>query len=219
MTRLPRLAATALAIGAGAGCVDRRYVIETNPPGAQIAVDGKPIGPSPVDSTFTYAGERVITATHPGYEPLNQRVNFRPKWYMYPPLDFFAEVLYPGRIEDIRRVNLAMQPAKPVSDLDLLRRGGDLRDRGRALPPPSVPNESPLNARVVPTPRAAPPVAGLPTNPLGGPQPNPAAQSDATLTPADPQVPATSLPPLANPRDGDTPGGVLRPPQGQNQPN
>ena len=31
------------------GCVERRFRVETNPPGAYVTVNNKPVGPSPVD--------------------------------------------------------------------------------------------------------------------------------------------------------------------------
>src|SRR5436190_16711517 len=92
------------AAAALAGCVDRRFVVETNVPGAQVSWDGVPIGPSPADSRWEYAGYYEFKAVAPGYEPLTQRVLFAPKWYQYPPFDFVAEVLWPFRVEDVRRV-------------------------------------------------------------------------------------------------------------------
>ena len=108
-------------------CVDRRFVIQTNPPGAQIDVDGTPLGVSPVDSQYIYAGDRVVTASAPGRETVKQRVRLKAKWYQYPPLDFVAEILYPGRIEDVRYIYLELPPARTVSDQELLGQGENLR--------------------------------------------------------------------------------------------
>lgn len=198
--RVRVLAPTAIVLAAATGCVDRRFVVESNVPGAQISVDGNPIGPSPVDSQYTYAGVYTFTATAPGYEPLTQRVDLTAKWYQYPPLDFFAEIVYPGRIEDVRRVPMLMVPARPVSDTEILGRAEGLRARGMSLRPPRVPNSQEPE-------RPAPARPGAPTGP--GP-------SDPTVIPPgspgapNPQVPATVLPPLASPRDGDT-NTLIRP--------
>jgi hypothetical protein len=126
-----------------AGCVDRRFVVTTNVPGAAIEVDGQPLGPTPVDAAYVYTGKREFRATAPGYEPLNQLVKFEPKWWDYPGLDLFAEVLWPFRIEDVRRVHLDLQPVVPRSPEEIIVGAEALKVRGLALPPPSVPNEQP----------------------------------------------------------------------------
>ncbi len=137
------LAALATLALLSAGCVDRRFVVTTNVTGAAVEVDGQPLGPTPVDAAYVYAGKREFRATAPGFEPLNQFVNFEPKWWDYPGLDLFAEVLWPFRIEDVRRVHLDLQPVIPRSPEEIIAGAEVLKIRGLALPPPSVPNEQP----------------------------------------------------------------------------
>jgi hypothetical protein len=144
-----------------AGCVDRRFVVTTNVTGAAVEVDGQPLGPTPVDAAYVYAGKREFRATAPGYEPLNQLVNFEPKWWDYPGLDLFAEVLWPFRIEDVRRVHLDLQPVVPRSPEEIIAGAEALKIRGLALPPPSVPNDQSG------VPGRADPYAGRPLPPTG----------------------------------------------------
>lgn len=125
------------------GCVDRRFVVTTNVPGALVSVDGKAIGPTPVDERYDYAGWREFRVVAPGYEPLVQRVKFEPKWYDYPGLDLVAEVFWPFRIEDVRRVDLELQPLQPLRHEELSSRGENLRSRSTTLPPSSVPADQP----------------------------------------------------------------------------
>jgi hypothetical protein len=125
------------------GCVDRRFVVTTNVPGAAVAVDGEQLGPTPADAAYVYTGKREFRATAPGYEPLTQVVTFEPKWWDYPGLDLFAEVLWPFRIEDVRRVHLDLQPVVPRSPEEIIAGAEALKVRGLSLPPPSVPNEQP----------------------------------------------------------------------------
>ncbi len=40
------------------GCVHRRMMVRTNPPGALLYVDDTPIGITPVAADFTYYGMR-----------------------------------------------------------------------------------------------------------------------------------------------------------------
>ena len=138
-TRRFQLLAVTGTIGLTGGCVDRRFVVETNPPGAQVTIDGKAIGPSPADGTFVYPGRYEVRAVAPGYEPLTKSVKLQRKWYDYPGLDFVAEVLYPGRIEDVRRIPLSLDPARDVDPNGILANADTLRNRGQTLPPQSAP--------------------------------------------------------------------------------
>jgi len=131
----------AVATGFATGCVDRRFVVRTNVPGAQISRDGTPLGPAPVDARYDYTGTYEFRAVAPGYEPLVSRVKFEPKWYDYPGLDLIAEVLWPARIQDVRTVNLILVPAKPVRTDELIRTADQRRDQGKALPPSSIPDD------------------------------------------------------------------------------
>ena len=128
----------AVATGFATGCVDRRFVVRTNVPGAQVYRDGQPLGPAPVDARYDYAGYYEFRAVAPGYEPLVERVRFKAKWYDYPGLDLIAEVLWPVRIEDVRTVNLTLLPAKPVRTDDLIQKADERRAQGKALPPSSI---------------------------------------------------------------------------------
>ena len=149
------------------GCVDRRFVVETNVPGTQIYVDGKPLGVAPVDSKWEYAGYYTVTALAPGYEPVNERVNLKAKWYQYPPIDLIAEVLWPMRIEDVRRIPITLQPAQPVNEGELIGDAERLRAQGLTLPPSRIPDEKPLT----PSPKSAAlpfPSTGSAPQPLPG---------------------------------------------------
>ncbi|OWK34868.1 PEGA domain-containing protein [Fimbriiglobus ruber] len=156
------------AVGLLTGCVDRRYVVETNAYGAQISVDGKLIGPSPADGRWEYAGYYEIMAVAPGYQPLTKKVRFKAKWYEYPPFDLFAEVLWPFRIEHVERVKLCLEPYQPVNQSTLNNNADGLRARGLALPDSLVKDEVlPNQTRPVQTPPGPPPgsVPGiLPSN-------------------------------------------------------
>jgi hypothetical protein len=145
----------AAAAAAAVGCVDRRFVVTSNTPAARVTVDGDQLGPTPVDARYEYTGVREFRAYAPGYQPLVQRIKFEPRWYDYPGLDLFAEVFWPFRIEDVRRVHLELQPACPVPVEQLQAAAEQLRQRGLSLPPPSIPNDQP--GATGPRPAAADP--------------------------------------------------------------
>lgn len=153
MSRRRKLVALTAALAVTpAGCVDRRFVVTSNVPGAQVTVDGDQLGPSPVDARYEYTGKREFRATAPGCEPLVQTVSFPPRWYDYPGLDLFAEVIWPFRIEDVRRVHLELQPKLPVAVEQIQATAEGLRGRGMSLPPPSVPNDQAGPPRTAPPP-------------------------------------------------------------------
>jgi PEGA domain len=121
------------------GCVQRRFVVQTNVP-AQIYVNNQPIGPSPADTAWEYTGEYELSAVAQGYAPTKERIKIKPKWYQYPGIDFFFEVLYPFNIEDVRRINLTLTPSNQVRTDELLDAASSLRSEAQTLPPPKYPD-------------------------------------------------------------------------------
>jgi hypothetical protein len=122
------------------GCVDRRYVITSDPPGAIVLRDGTYIGATPVDDHFTYYGKRRFTLIKEGYQTQTVEQNIPAPWYQYPGLDFFTEVLLPYRITDKREFHYPMQPQEAVRSDVLLNRGQELRNRGQAITPAASPD-------------------------------------------------------------------------------
>ncbi|CAN5208512.1 PEGA domain-containing protein [soil metagenome] len=123
------------------GCVERRFVVETNVPGAQIYVNDVPVGPSPADARWDYAGKYNFRVIAQGYEPLNQIEKVKAKWYDYPPLDFVFETLWPFHIEDVRRFHFDLVPTTQIRTDELLDAANDLRNQASQLPPPQYPAE------------------------------------------------------------------------------
>src|SRR5437868_4852974 len=101
-----------------AGCVERRFVIESDPPGALVLVNGQPLGATPVDGHFLFYGKYQFTLIKDGYETLQVEECFRAPWYQYFPVDFLSENIYPGKVEDIRRPKpyQLMPKAQPRAD-------------------------------------------------------------------------------------------------------
>jgi len=127
------------------GCVERRFVVESDPPGALVLVNGQPLGVTPVDGEFLYHGNYNFTLVKDGYETLQVKQAIPAKFYEYVPLDFVSENVYPGKIEDVRRFRYTLQPlAQPRSDT-LLQQAAQLRERGKTVPsfepvkPPAAP--------------------------------------------------------------------------------
>lgn len=135
----------ALAILA-AGCVDRRYVVTTDPPGAVVLRNHQPIGAAPADDHFVYYGNYHFTLIKDGYTTLQVDQDIATPWYEYFPLDFISENLVPWRIEDVRRFHYRLDPLQTPSTDELLDRAQRLRDRGQSVAPPTPAPATPLPA-------------------------------------------------------------------------
>jgi len=90
--------------------------VRSDPPGAVVYVDGRHRGAAEGDGLvvpFDFYGTRVVVARKDGYRPLRREVPLDPPWYQYPPFDLFADLLWPGTIEDVHRVDLALERRPP----------------------------------------------------------------------------------------------------------
>ena len=119
-----------------AGCVERRYVIESDPPGALVLVNGLRSVRLRSTDDFVYYGNYEFTLIKDGYETLHVDQCIRSPWYEYPGVDFVSENVYPGKLEDIRRFRYALQPAAQVNTQQLLQQAEALRNRGQQIPNP-----------------------------------------------------------------------------------
>ena len=91
------------ACGPLAGCVERRYTIRTNVPGALAIVNGEEIGPTPVSRNFIFYGPRKITLIADGFETVDVVQPVRPPWWDNYVTEFFTELQKTDdRIGDIR---------------------------------------------------------------------------------------------------------------------
>jgi PEGA domain len=107
-----------------AGCVERRLHVRTDPPGAEVSVNGERIGRSPTTWRFNHYGDALVEVEKPGFEPAQQVVALRAPWYQKPGVDFFADVLAPARIRDEHEVEIRLEPTRPLTEAE--------RDRGVA---------------------------------------------------------------------------------------
>lgn len=153
--RLPAwLVIVVAAGGMSSGCVERQFVITTDPPGAIVFDEkGMPMGKAPTDRSFTYYGDYQFTLVRDGYETLVVREKVRAPFYEWFLVDFFSENLLPFTLRDIRRFNYQMQPKQAIPPENVLSSAGALRERGLAIgvPLPSAPTgPGPVTAMVLP---------------------------------------------------------------------
>jgi hypothetical protein len=168
---MKRIAAmTALLIaGLTAGCVERRFVVNSDPPGALVYYNGVYLGPAPVDGYIIYYGKQHFRLIKEGYETLDVVQKYPPPWYEWPGIDFVTENIWPFKVRDVRKFCYTMQPLQTIPPDDVRARAEELRARGQTIGVPRPP---------VPVP-PAPPGTTPPGAILEGPAP--AAPTDGTL--------------------------------------
>jgi len=136
MLRLaPRVAALALA-ALCAGCLERYMVIESKPAGAQVMIDGKLVGTTPITKLpYEHTGKRRFIVEKQGYE---RHISIQPvtgPWYFHFPLDFFTEVLIPYTFTVEHRLVFTLDEKKPETKEEVRARAEAFRVVGRKLPP------------------------------------------------------------------------------------
>lgn len=129
-SRFPRAAGIVLSLSlllCSVGCVHRRAMVRSDPPGAQVWINDKHIGHTPCAFDFTWYGTEEITLQMDGYEVETQHIKLCTPWYQVPPLDFVSDNLLPYRVKDQQDFFFKLRPRAPISGGDLLERGNQLR--------------------------------------------------------------------------------------------
>ena len=134
--RIVRLAACGLATLALTGCVERRYTIRTNPPGALVIVNGEEIGTTPVSRSFVYYGDREIYLIADGYKTQRIIQPIKAPLYDNAVTGIVSENLLPFTIRDEREFVYNLEESRPEESKNVSARAEALRSRGQAPPPP-----------------------------------------------------------------------------------
>ena len=148
MRRIGWLCCGAVVFFSLSGCVERRYVITSDPPGAIVLRNHNHIGAAPADDHFDFYGNYHFTLIKDGYTTLQVDQKIEPPWYGYFPLDFLAEVVIPWKFEDVRRFHYKLDPLQTPDLQDVLNRGTGLRERGKSIGAPPAAANNPTSAPV-----------------------------------------------------------------------
>ena len=109
------------------GCLHRRVTIDSDPPGAQVLLDGEDQGITPLAFDIDYYGTREITLVKDGFETRTIMQKIRTPWYQIFPLDFITDNFLPFRMTNRHSFLYRMQPQVHVPEKDLLNRANSLR--------------------------------------------------------------------------------------------
>ena len=128
--------AALLAIAGLGGCVERRYTIRSEPPGALVIVNSEEKGITPVSSSYTFYGKRSVRVVKDGYQTLEIVQDFEAPWYDNSLTEFFTENFIPYTFRDERTFTYKLQPEEPTEPNKLLSNAESLRAEARTIPPP-----------------------------------------------------------------------------------
>ncbi len=104
------IASSLLASMALTGCVERWMTIETVPEKADIYLDGRSLGESPVTVPFTHYGTREIVCRKEGYLPRRAREVMEAPSFQEFPWDFYYETLTSDQFTDHRTYRYVLEP-------------------------------------------------------------------------------------------------------------
>jgi hypothetical protein len=125
-----------VALGLLSGCVERRYTIRSDPPGATVIVNGEEIGPTPASKTFYYYGNREVTLMLDGYQTRTVIQPINAPWWDNYATEFFSENMVPLSLRDERDYTFPLVPAVSPPVAELRNRAESLRQEAQTLPKP-----------------------------------------------------------------------------------
>ena len=70
-----------------------------------------------------------------GYETLKTHWDVRPPWFQLVPLDFFAEVLWPGHVHDTHARHFVLEPQQLPKASELIERALTIREQALTARP------------------------------------------------------------------------------------
>lgn len=104
---------TLLSAALATGCVERKLIVRSDPPGAAIYVDGElkgVAGAKGLSVPFEAYGTRAVVARLEGHVPRRAFVELSVPWYQVFPLGLFSDLLWPGTIVDEHQAALKLTP-------------------------------------------------------------------------------------------------------------
>jgi len=111
------------------GCVERKLTINTEPPGALVILNDEQIGESPATVDFEWYGHYNIRIRKEGYETLKTHRELKSPWYDEMPFDFFAQIVYPGRIVDSYEWTFELSPKRQISRDELIHKAQEAKEQ------------------------------------------------------------------------------------------
>ena len=81
-----------LAVAGGCAQPERKLVINSEPAGALVYLNGEEVGRTPLEYDFTWYSDYDVTLRKEGYETLKTNRSLKPPLKMWIPFDLFTEM-------------------------------------------------------------------------------------------------------------------------------
>ncbi len=91
------------------GCVRRLVCIDSQPQGAEVYFDRKPIGQTPCTHEFLYYGSHHLELVKDGHANVRTTAKLKGPIYEYFPLCFFSEVVIPWELTDMHAFSFKLE--------------------------------------------------------------------------------------------------------------
>jgi hypothetical protein len=133
-----RLAPVVFALAAllAAGCVERKMLVRSDPPGAAVTLNRvqTPEGVTPLEVPFDHYGTWHLALRREGYRDYEGAADLSAPWWGYTPFDLFTDLLWPFTIEDHREVAVTLTPLPEPRPLEEIRaRHAEVISRGEQM--------------------------------------------------------------------------------------
>src|SRR5207247_335185 len=92
------------------GCTSRGLTISTEPPGAEVSINRRVVGTSPVRVGFEHYGTYRLEIRMDHYETLVKEEKVNPPAYGYDPLTLVADNFIPARLDDEILLHYVLKP-------------------------------------------------------------------------------------------------------------
>ncbi len=94
------------------GCVTRKLFIRSEPPGAEVILDGRLVGTTPYEEEFFSYGVRALELRLSGFERTFVEIDvWRPWWQVFP-MSLVTDLIWPFEIVDDRTFSIPLMPYK-----------------------------------------------------------------------------------------------------------
>lgn len=104
-------------LGFSLGCVERKMVITTDPPGATVVVNQTWSGTTPYTLKFKHYGTYSIRIEKPGYYPLDLKEPLAAPFYEQPGVDLVSEAMIPKKVYDVRELHYVLQKIEDTDEV------------------------------------------------------------------------------------------------------
>jgi hypothetical protein len=174
------------------GCTGRGMTVTSLPAGAEVSINHRVVGVTPIRVSYTHYGAYRIELRKERYETLVKEEKVNPPWYGYDPITAVADNAIPARFNDEIFLHYVLKPVEEGNRDSLMERANAARD-GKAVNPRNqekieVVFTTPAVTKNAPEaigPKSAP----SPTAPLVGPAAAPNLDIPKTGTPSDEKPP------------------------------